>query len=58
METVVGYIKRDYSQGVSWFTCLTAKLDSAQMSNYKEKRYIATVQLSGSHNPNGTFFVV
>jgi hypothetical protein len=51
METVVGYIKRDDSQGVSWFTCLTAKLDSVQMSDYKEKRYIATVQLSGSHNP-------
>jgi hypothetical protein len=51
METVAEYTKRDDGQGVSWFTCLTARLDSVQMSDYKEKSYIAIVQLSGLHSP-------
>ena len=51
VETVAGYIIRDDSRGASRYTFLTARLDSVQMSDYKEKRYIATVPLSSSHNP-------
>lgn len=40
METVAGYTKSDDSQGDSWFTRLTAKLDSVQISDYKEKNIL------------------